>query len=52
MPTDSTKDKKLKRYRKHGFPNVVRKKKLLSMQEIFDDLNMQSKLLTKSKKTT
>lgn len=39
------KDKKPKRFQKYGFPNIVRKKKLLSMKEIFDDVKGKGKPL-------
>jgi hypothetical protein len=29
---------------KFGFPNIVRKKKIVSIQEIFNDVNIKSKL--------
>jgi len=39
------------RYHKHGFPNIVRKKKLVSMKEIFEDINIKSKIINNKKKT-
>jgi len=35
------------KYYKYGFPNIIRKKNLISMQEIFNDVNVKSKLFTK-----
>jgi hypothetical protein len=38
------------KYYKYGFPNIIRKKNLISMQEIFNDVNVKSKLFTKKDK--
>jgi hypothetical protein len=34
------------KYYKYGFPNIIRKKNLISMQDIFNDVNVKSKLFT------
>lgn len=35
------------RISKHGFPNIINKKKLVSIKEIFNDINIKSKIFKK-----